>query len=142
MRFKIIPEVHLFLRSGNSILMLRRYQTGYRDGYYSLVAGHVDGNETFRAAMTREASEEAGLSIHADDMELVHTIHRMADEERLSLFFEVNKWQGQPVNMEPEKCDDIGWFNMDAMPENTVPYVALAIRHILSGKNYSEYGWH
>jgi 8-oxo-dGTP diphosphatase len=140
-RFKLIPDVHLYLRSGNSILVLRRFQTGYRDGNYCLVAGHVDGNETYRAALAREASEEAGLSIDVKDLILVHTMHRMAGEERMSLFFETKNWQGEPANMEPDKCDDIGWFGLDSMPENTVPYVAIAIRHILSGNNYSEYGW-
>lgn len=141
MRFKIIPEVHLILRQGTSLLMLRRYQTGYMDGYYSLVAGHVDGFETFRSAMAREAQEEAGVLVALDDLELVHTMHRFADQERLSLFFEAAQWQGEPVNSEPEKCDAMGWFASDDLPGNTVPYVRTAIGHVVAGQTYSEFGW-
>ena len=140
-KFKLIPEVHLVLLQDGRLLMLRRFNTGYGDGQYSLVAGHVDGGETFAAAMAREADEEAGLHIDPNDLTLVHTMHRMSDEERLSLFFRAATWSGEPTNMEPHKCDDLSWFPIDARPQNTVPYVEAAIGHILNAVPYGEFGW-
>ncbi|MEO1016586.1 MAG: NUDIX domain-containing protein [Pseudomonadota bacterium] len=141
MRFKIIPEVHLLLTKDEALLMMRRLNTGYEDGKYSLVAGHVDGEETFRAAMAREALEEVGLELDANQLQLVHTMHRYSDSERLSLFFRALSWSGEPFNREPHKCDDLAWFPTAIRPKNIVPYVDFAIDEILRGSDYSEFGW-
>jgi 8-oxo-dGTP diphosphatase len=42
-----IPASYLFLERDNRILLLRRSNTGYEDGNYSLIAGHVEANESF-----------------------------------------------------------------------------------------------
>ena len=140
-RFKLIPEVHLVLRRSSHFLMLRRYQSGYMDGYYSVVAGHVDGNEAFRSAMVREANEEAGIIIKHEELKLVHTMHRRSDEERLSLFFEAAKWEGNIRNMEPHKCDDLNWYRLEEQDTLMVPYVKLALTCISKDVSYSEFGW-
>ncbi len=138
-RFKIIPAVHLVLRSGDKFLMLRRYQTGYMDGFYSVVAGHVDGNEFFRAAMAREAYEEAGITIEIDSLRLVHTLHFLGEEERLHLFFEADNWSGEVNNMEPQKCDDLAWYTLEENIDKMVPYVAVALEKISNGIHYCEF---
>ena len=45
------------------VLLLRRYNTGYEDGKYSLVAGHVDKDESVINTMIREAKEEIGCDV-------------------------------------------------------------------------------
>ena len=140
-RFKQIAEAHvLFIRNGETLL-LRRYQTGWQDGNYSVVAGHVEAQETIAEAAIREAHEEAGVTIDPDDLELVHVVHRLSDSERLSFFFLARTWQGEPFNAEPEKCDDMIWVNIDALPPNMVGYVAQAFEEIEAAASYSEFGW-
>jgi 8-oxo-dGTP pyrophosphatase MutT (NUDIX family) len=144
-RFAVIPEVHLFLERGEEVLLLQRFQTGYEDGNYSVVAGHLDGGETAAAGMVREAREEAGIEIAADSLEFVHLMHRMShgerQGERLSMFFRCTTWRGEVRNMEPHKCDDLSWFPRAVLPPNMVSYVHHALQSYLAGEVYSEFGW-
>lgn len=49
--YRIHVAVHLLLIRDNKILLLRRYNTGYEDGNYSVVAGHMTENENVFQAM-------------------------------------------------------------------------------------------
>lgn len=137
----LIPEVHLVLRRAGRVLLLQRFNTGYADGQWSVVAGHVDGGEPAAAAMAREAAEEAGLHIEPAALRLVHLMHRRSDGERLSMFFEPLHWQGEPVNREPHKCSALEWHAQERLPDAMVPYVRQALACVAAGQAYSEAGW-
>lgn len=141
-RFKVVPSVYaLFIKDGK-ILLLKRFQTGFEDGNYGLVAGHADGTETMKEAMVREASEEAGVKINEEDLEFALVMHRLRrEDERADFFFVVKNWDGEIKNMEPEKCDDLSWFELNKLPENTILYIRKAIECYLSGEKYCEFGW-
>jgi len=149
-RHKIVPASYLVLIKDNKILLQRRFNTGYQDGKYSFVAGHVDIGETFTHAITREVREEAGIVLKTEDLKVVHVMNRDAPEgavsagennERIDIFFIADKWEGEARNKEPHKCDDLSWFDLDNLPENIIPYVKQAIDCIKSKTFYSEYGW-
>jgi 8-oxo-dGTP diphosphatase len=45
------------------------------------------------------------------------------------------------VNAEPHKCESLDWIPGDRLPENLVPYAAVALRLIQDGENVGTYGW-
>jgi hypothetical protein len=65
----------------------------------------------------------------------------VAGEEYLDFFFEAATGHGEITNMEPHKCDDFRWFPLDALPDNTIPYIRHALRCYREGVGYSEWGW-
>jgi len=141
-RHKFESAVHLVLEQDNKVLLLRRFNTGYEDGNYSLVAGHIDGGEPAKLAMAREAMEEAMITIDVDSLETIHVIHRSGkDGEKIDFFMRARRWEGKPVIGEPHKCDDLSWFEINRLPSNTVPYILQAFEHIKKGNYYSEFGW-
>jgi 8-oxo-dGTP diphosphatase len=141
-RFRAIVAVHLVLLRGETVLLLRRANTGYEDGNYSVIAGHLDGNETARQAMVREAAEEAGITVVPPDLRFVHVMHRREAaeaDERIDLFFAATRWQGEPEITEPEKCSELRWVLLDALPPNVVPYVRAALEHFGQQRVYAEF---
>ena len=134
-------NVYLVLRKGNEILLHLRKNTGYCDGYYGLIAGHVEDGESAVDAMIREAREEAGIEIEAASLKMVHAIHRKTNRQNIDLFFTCDAWEGTPTNLEVEKCASLDFFPMDQLPSHTIDYIQEALKAILEGKIYSERGW-
>ena len=141
-RFKVISGAHLLLMKDNKILLLKRRSSFYNDGLYTLVSGHLDGNETLRNALCREANEEIGIKLEPNNLTPLHTVHEKdIGNEYITLFFSVKSWIGDPKNMEPEKCYELGWFDINNLPENTSALIKTTIPKILKGEIYSEFGW-
>jgi len=138
-KFKIVPSVYLVLIKEGKIFLSRRYNTGYFDNYYSFPAGHLEGEETLKQAMVREAKEETGIDLDITDLKLIHTMNRkIPGDERVDFFFTTKKWRGELKNMELEKCDDLNWFKFSNLPDNIMPYIKQAIKAFLNNINYSE----
>ena len=141
MRTTFPVTVHLFFFRENQILLLRRFNTGYADGQYSVPAGHLDGGETVIDAARREALEEVGVLIDPQDVQFSSVMHRRDGDERVDFFLHIVQWGGEPLNCEPDKCDELMWVNMDALPLNTIPYIRQALRNHFQKLPFDEYGW-
>lgn len=140
-----IPASYLVLiNDEDKVLLLRRFNTGFKDGMYSLVAGHVDDGETFTQALIRESLEEAGLEVLPENSTVGHIMHRKSEtdgSERVDVFYVVKNWSGEVTNCEPHKCDELVWHDFDNLPENTIDYIRFALESIRDGVMYSEFGW-
>lgn len=141
-RFKVMAAVHLFLIRNGNILLLRRANTGYEDGNYSVPAGHLDGHESVTQAMIREAQEESLITLKPSDLKVVHTMHRTKEDgERIDFFLTAETWSGEPAIGEPHKCDDLSWWPLNNLPANVIPYIRQALTCYQRQITFSELGW-
>lgn len=145
-KHQLVPAVHLFLfNDQGQLLMARRYNTGYEDGNYSVVAGHVEEHETVLEAARREAKEEVGIVIALEAFQFLHVMHRRREKvhlpDRVDFFVAASEWEGELRNMEPNKCDELRWVEKALLPDNTVPYIRVAFNAIEARKSFTEYGW-
>jgi 8-oxo-dGTP diphosphatase len=139
---KFYSAAYAVFKRNDEILLLKRFNTGFEDGNYSMVAGHLDGNETVKYSLKREVREEVGIDLDLKHVDIVHIMHRRTpDREYIDFFLLVSQWKGDIKNMEPEKCSELRWAKIDKLPENTIPYIRFAINQINSGEIYSEYGF-
>lgn len=127
------------LRRGDEVLLLERKNSGWMDGWYTFPAGHVEHNESPRTCMVREAREEIGIVVKPEDLRLVHVMSRPDnDPDRIDFYFMAEKWEGEPENIEPEKCGGLVWPPIPSLPDNLIPSLRQALDGYLSGTAYSE----
>jgi 8-oxo-dGTP diphosphatase len=91
--------------------------------------------------MTQTSAEEIGVVIGEEDVEFAHVMHNSSSGGRVAFFFTVCVWSGMPENREPNKCSELRWFPLSALPEHLVGYCRVALAHIAAGQAFSVYGW-
>lgn len=144
MRNRFPVTVHILFKRDDKVLLLRRANTGYEDGNYSVVAGHIDGGETIIHAAIREIKEEAGVDVLPEELKVAGVMHRHEGDERIDFFLVIQNWQGILINAEPGKCDDLRWFPIDSLPENIIPYVRRGIELTRKANDtmwFDSFGW-
>lgn len=143
MRFRVVPAAYVLLLGGSGdqdrVLLQLRRATGYRDGHWAAAAaGHVEAGESVLVAARREAQEELGVGVAADDLVPLTTMHRTHGngkwiDERVDFFFTCRRWTGEPRRAERAKTADLAWFPLDALPEPVVPHERFVLDGLLAG---------
>ncbi|HEY0117183.1 MAG TPA: NUDIX domain-containing protein [Cellulomonas sp.] len=123
----------------DEVLLQLRRGTGYMDGHWASLAGHVDPGESVHEAAVREVAEEAGIVVDQADLVPLTVLHRFerggpAVEQRVDVFFSATRWQGTPAVREPDKAAAMGWFPLDHLPEPLVPHERLVLEALAAGR--------
>ena len=134
--------IGIMVKKGNKVLMgLRKGAHG--SGSWCFPGGHQDFGETMEECAKRELREETG--INAKKLKLIS----IADEMRyiksdgkqfVNVGFLAQDSDGEPQVMEPEKCIEWKWFDLDQLPENLFETTGLILKNYLTKKIYQKTG--
>ena len=108
----------------------------YLDNQYDLPGGHLESGEDLYDAMIREAKEELGIEIEREDMQMVHIYHHF-EKDMLKFVFKVKIFKNEIQNLEPEKCKELKWVDIENLPVNTISGIRRELEYIKSKKYYS-----
>lgn len=109
----------IFNEKGELFLSKRGREAADEQGYWETPGGGVDFGETLEHAVKREIMEEYGIEIELLE-QFPATDYIIPDKHQhwVVTTFLVKIKQGHiPKIMEPEKCDEIGWFQLDSLPQ-------------------------
>jgi 8-oxo-dGTP diphosphatase len=103
---------------GKVFLAKRGKQARNESGKWEFPGGGVEFGETLEHALMREVMEEYGFEVEVQEL-LDVVNHLIPDEEQhwVSPTFLCRYKCGSPRIREPHKCDEIGWFELDRVPE-------------------------
>lgn len=140
-RFHLIAAVFVLLVKDGKVFLSKRQNTGWEDGNYSIIGGHLDGRETAIHAAIREAKEEVGIIVKPHDLTFFNVAHIVTSSERIHFSFVATTWQGEPTNKERHKASEVGWFALDKLPENLTAISKETIEWYKNKITYAEFGW-
>jgi 8-oxo-dGTP pyrophosphatase MutT (NUDIX family) len=141
-RAALVPASYVLLwregDGGPEVLLHLRQNTGYMDGRWASLAGHVEEGESAVEAAVREAREEAGVVVDPADLEPVTVVHRRQPggppvEQRVDFFFRARRWTGEPTVREPAKNGGYRWFPVADLPDTAQPQDVLVLGHLRDG---------
>ena len=121
------------------ILLHRRQNTGWQDGKWDIAgSGHVDEGETARSAVSRECKEELGIDVKIDDLSFALLSHRLSEKTYYDMYFVVNNYTGVPRIIETEKCAELKWFDINALPSDMIACRRTAVEAYKNKDCYNE----
>lgn len=134
----ITLKARLILQQNNKILLLR--QTKPNGGNHTLVGGTIEEDEFAKQTLIRESKEEAGIVLRADDLKLVHVLHkRKGNTHRMTLYFRAENWFGEVKSKEKDKFAAVTWFPLTDLPKNLTNTVRHVLEQYRKGKLYSKF---
>lgn len=104
------------LNDKNEVLMMKR-QGSHGAGTWAPPGGKLEMGESIHDCLKRETKEEVDVEI--GDIEFIGVTNDIFSQDKhyITVFYKSLNWSGEPKIMEPDKCAEIGWFNVHNLPQ-------------------------
>jgi len=130
-------KARLILKREDKVLLcIQRTAKGRK---FTLAGGRIEGMEYAKEALIRECSEEIGITLKKQNLQLVHVLHKKNKKGNVvTFYFTSSHWEGMIRNKEPQNFYGVEWHLINNLPQRTSPTTRHVINKVLQGKIYSE----
>lgn len=115
---------------GQILLGLRNSNLGKKT--WGLPGGKLEKGETIENCIIRETKEEIGLTLEEMKYNCITNDIYEDGNHFVTIFVDAIKIHGIPTRMEPEKCLEWKYFDIDNLPRN----LFLPVKNLINGDYY------
>lgn len=99
-------------------VLLGQRKGAHAIGCWGFPGGHLEFGESVESCATRELIEETGLKPLS--MRLGPWVENVMEEGQkhyITIFVFIDKFDGEPALLEPDKCEGWEWYSWDSLPQ-------------------------
>jgi 8-oxo-dGTP diphosphatase len=129
----------IFNAEGLVFLARRGREARNESGKWEFPGGGVEFGEALEHALAREVMEEYGITIEVQELlDVVNHIIPQEHQHWVSPTFLCRLTGGIPAIREPHKCEEIGWFGVEEIPEHELTIASQKSLESLKKNNRGE----
>ncbi|MCU1644032.1 MAG: hydrolase [Nocardia sp.] len=127
----VVPYVQTLLIRDDTVLLMRRQNTGVGDDWWAAPGGCIEAGEDFATAAIRETADEVGVDLKPAEVDLAIIVRLDSSHDggaRAVYTYHARAWTGDPVISEPDLCSALEWLPVSTLPPNTMASTRIAIQ--------------
>lgn len=124
----------LVFKNGKILLGKRKSLLG--KGEYAGLGGHLEFGESIEECAKREAMEEAGVKLKNIKFLCLSSLKKYHGKHYIDIGLKAEWAEGEPKNMEPDKCEGYAWYGLDNLPSPLFGAELNYLEALKSGKNF------
>jgi len=128
----------IVMNKDGKVMLLKR-MNAHGKGMWGGAGGHLENGESFEECARRETLEELGVTIKNVRLASVANLTSHPPKHYVDIGFVAELDEGEPTRMEPEKCSEIGWFDIDDLPKPLFGFTNEYIKAYQEGRVYCDH---
>jgi mutator protein MutT len=143
MKHHAIPTVNVYIINDKKLLLSRRVNTNWMNGFLCAPGGHIEEGETPTVAIVREIKEELGVDINPNDLDFFCVaVRNEKPNEHIAFSFAIVDKDYAFFNNETSKCSELVWVDIDNIGDDVIDdFRTIFNDGYLNRKTYIEFGY-